>query len=153
MPPKNGNMDGDSMKSTWMRVALAGALAAAVLAFAGCGDHKRRGGDGNSGDKNQAAAPAFDASGDWATTMDATALGTTTFKMDSKGNLGGQLKTDSGETGSIAGTLSGTDAEYTVTFHQRAFLVSMTFNSAHSEASGTMVDADGHTHHMKLSKS
>ena len=149
------NEKGMCMKTVFARLVWFAVLALGVWTCAGCGGHERKNksSDDSSGNSNNAAAPSFNPSGEWSTSMDSTALGTTTFSMDSAGNLSGSLKTDNGESGSLSGVLSGSDAEYTVKFHSRAYLVTLTFNSAHTSASGTMVDADGHSHHLKLSKS
>ena len=135
------------------------ALLAVFCAFAlvACGGHSRSNRDGSDSDSSDSSAaninpasPAFDPSGDWTTNMDNAELGVTSFSMSASGHLGGTLKTDSGENGAISGQLSGNEAEYTVTFHSRTFLASVTFISSHASASGSLVDADGHVHSLKL---
>lgn len=133
------------------------ALAAAfcALALAACGGHESHhsSSSGNSSNSvSTAAAPDFDVSGSWTTRMDDVTLGATVFDMSSSGHLSGSAQTDSGEKASINGQLSGSDAEYTMTFHHKTYLVSVQFASSHTSGSGTLVDADGHVHSVTLSR-
>lgn len=135
--------------------ALLAALAA--LAFAACGGH-HDGGNDASGDKNSSSSvsaafdttPAVDISGDWTTLLDDTSLGVSTFRLASSGALSGSLLSDFGETAAINGHLSGREAEYTMTFQHRPYLAAVDFASDGTTGSGTLVDADGHVHTLKL---
>ena len=144
-----------------IRPCLVALLAAFVaLSLAACGGHSSRDADDESSSSSDSSssststatstAPDLDISGSWITYMDDTELGVTTFKMTSSGNLSGSLRTDSGETASLNGHLSEKEAEYTVSFRHRTFLVSADFSN--SSASGTLVDADGHVHAIKLNR-
>ena len=130
--------------------------AAALLAFAACGGHSRGSSDSSSSTTIQTApvsssVASQDVSGTWATTLEGVALGTTTFSMASNGSLSGSLKTDTGDTGTISGHVSGSEAEYTVSFKTKAYLASVTFSDTNN-ASGSLVDALGHLHSMTLAR-
>ena len=136
------------MTRHFLRNLFSAVLAAAcVFAFSACGGHSRDGHSGDSGTK-----PAFDVSGTWTTTMDDLHLGVTDFNMKSDGTLTGSLKTDSGEKGEISGQLAANDADYTITFASRTFLASVVFSSTQVSASGTVTDADGNIHIVKLTR-
>ena len=131
--------------------------ALALLAFAACGGHSRGSSDSSSSSSTIQTAPVSssvasqDVSGTWATTLEGVALGTTTLSMASNGSLSGSLKTDTGDTGTIAGHVDGTEAEYTVSFKTKTYLVSVTFSDTNN-ASGSLVDALGHLHSMTLAR-
>lgn len=145
------------MNRTSRRPVFAALLAAlCLLSLAACGGHDRSSSSSSPSSAPVATAvssvaPAEDVSGTWATELEGVPLGTTTFSMTSGGILSGHLKTDTGETGAIAGQLSGSNAEYTVSFKAKTYLVSLVFASSTS-ASGTLVDAVGHTHALKLAR-
>lgn len=136
------------MTRHFLRNLFSAALAAAcVFALSACGGHDRDGHSGSSGTK-----PAFDVSGKWITTMDNLHLGETHFAMKSNGTLSGTIKTDSGETGELSGQLAANDGDYTVTFASRTYLASVVFSSTQTSASGTLIDAEGHVHTLKLTR-
>lgn len=139
------------------RPVFAALLAAlCILSLAACGGHDRSSSDssGNASAPSSsapAAAPSSDVAGTWNTSLEDVVLGTTTFYVSSTGALSGHLKTDTGDTGTISGQLSGSDAEYTVSFKSKTYLVSVVFSSS-TAAAGTLVDAAGHVHDLTLSR-
>lgn len=141
------------------RPVFAALLAAlCILSLAACGGHDRSSSSDNSSSASSqtasassSVAPSEDISGTWNTELEDVALGTTTFHVSSDGAITGHLKTDTGETGAINGTLSGSDAEYTVSFKAKTYLCSLVFSSS-TTASGSLVDAAGHMHDLKLTR-
>lgn len=146
------------MNRSPIRFILATLLAAlAAFSISACGGHNSGGDDasGNSASSSSVSSdadtsPALDISGDWTTSLDDSAFGVTTFLVASSGALSGSLHSDLGETAAISGHLSGHEAEYTVTFQHRPYLAAVDFASGGTTASGTLVDADGHVHSLKL---
>ena len=130
--------------------------AAVLLACAACGGHGHKSSSSgssssSSGSDSPSIAPAYDVTGTWNTTLESVPLGTTTFSMTPSGVLSGWLRTETGESGDISGQMSGSDAEYTVSFKAKTYLVTIGFGSS-SKATGTLVDAGGHVHSMSLSR-
>jgi hypothetical protein len=144
-----------------LRRAFAAAFVAfAALSLAACGGHSAHSsGDSSSSSSSSSSSPSststapdLDVTGSWITYMDDIELGVTTFKMAASGALSGSLRTGSGETASVSGHLVAKEAEYTMSFHHRTFLASADFDSNGATASGTVVDADGHVHALKLNR-
>ncbi|MBP1588694.1 MAG: hypothetical protein ILO10_00700 [Kiritimatiellae bacterium] len=134
----------------WMsvmgRLTMAGLLA---VGLCGCENNKS---DHDHDDAAYDHDPAFNCSGSWATTLDDTAVGTTTLSMTPKGKLTGRMYLANSESGAINGHLSGYQAEWTVSFKTTSYLVSVTFNSSQRMGLGTIVTATGSTHALKLTR-
>lgn len=141
------------------RPVFAALLAAlCILSLAACGGHDRSSSSDNSsssssssGTATSPSSPSSNIAGTWNTALEDVVLGTTTFSVSSTGALSGHLKTDTGDTGTISGQLSGDNAEYTVSFKTKTYLVSVVFSSS-TAGTGSLVDAAGHMHDMKLSR-
>lgn len=127
------------------RAALALLLASCTLALFACGG-------GHHGDGDTDHKPDFDISGTWLSNMDGVHLGKFDFDMTSKGDLSGRLVTTHGTKADVKGVMSKSKAEFTLSFDDAAYLVSLVFHADHSNASGTLVDNGGRIHSMSLSK-
>ena len=139
------------MKQLPFRSILAAALAVfCALSLAACDGHESNS-SGDDSSNGNASSPNFNVSGTWTVVMDGTTLGTITFDMSDSGSLSGSIQTDSGERASINGQMSGSEAEYTMKFGNKTYLVSIQFSSAYA-GTGTLVDANGHVHSLELSR-
>lgn len=133
------------MKSIFTRLLALCVLPVLALSLAACGG-------GHDKDQDRDRKPAFDVSGTWLSNMDGVYLGKFNFKMSSKGDLSGTLVTDRGAKAKVAGSVAAYKAEFTLTFTDAAYLVSVTFKADRSNASGAVVDNGGNLHPLVLYK-
>ncbi len=140
-------------------LTLAMALGAALCACGGGegnkkSDEKKSDNSSRSNDEARTTTvdPAFDISGDWQATMDGHELGTILFRMQPDGEFTGVLDIFSESAGTLEGSLSGYDAEWTMRYQSLSYLGSVTFDTSEKKGVGHLVDGKGTAHELVLTR-